>query len=66
MPCYDDRRGDPVEEARMAFNARHNSPLAELLCEAMKIIAEAGAGSKCSTALYNWWEEHKKRDGNRP
>lgn len=71
MPCYDGRdsvsyaRNEARSEARAeAFREfRHNSPVAEMLCEAMQII-EAN-GLPVSVNLANWWVEHKIRDSRR-
>lgn len=65
MPCYD-HRNEPEyvrKEAREEF--RHNSDVAELLCEAMKIIKAGGLAGQCSPALGTWSLEHDLRDRKR-
>ena len=64
MPCYDSRTDSSYvrEEALREF--RHNSPVAELLCEALTLL-HAGRSGDCSPALHQWWVEHQARDANK-
>lgn len=70
MPCHEPLDG-PSYEFQAEF--RHNSDVAALLCEAMKLIENHKEWDnsiksyyrliqKCSPELLVWWEEHKLRD----
>lgn len=63
MPCYDLRDSPEYarEEARNTTN--HDSVMAQLLCEAMKLYT--GQKENPSVKLKQWWEEHKERDARR-
>lgn len=56
MPCYDGREpSNPVLE-------RHNSELASMLCEAMRVIESFKLESQVTPRVNNWWQQHKERD----
>ena len=61
MPCYDIRNSREyiVDEARIEY--RHDSDVAELLCDLMKQIAD-GKITYLSPELLTWWDEHQRRD----
>ncbi len=57
MPCYDGRRDNDTDE--------HNSPLAQMLCQAMRVIEEFKLESQVTQEVNAWWREHKERDENK-
>lgn len=63
MPCY---QPEPTyEEQKDSFykEFKHNSELAEMLCELMARIEKVeGHESHVSPRILEWWEEHKERD----
>lgn len=58
MLCYDGR--DNAGELRM-----HNSELASMLCEAMRVIESFKLESQVTQQVNDWWKEHKARDASR-
>lgn len=65
MPCYDpDSRPDAVR-AEVLKEIRHNSDVAELLCEACRMLADDNRMRLMSPALQVWWKEHQERDALR-
>lgn len=62
MPCYDpDSRPDAVR-ADVLKEARHNSDVAQLLCEACQVLDGEGRMGIVSPELLQWWTEHQNRD----
>lgn len=64
MPCYDSRNETSNVRAEAALEWRHNSPVAELLCEAMQLIGYQKM-EFASPALVKWWQEHQVRDAHK-
>ncbi len=62
MPCYDSRDSSENARAEAMREFRHNSPVAEMLCEVMRRISLKGMLYECSPAVVQWWEEHQRRD----
>lgn len=64
MPCYtgeyDQKSGVSVGTLQSMW--RHNSPVAEMLCEAVKRLRECGQFDTCSYDLRQWADEHDRRD----
>lgn len=73
MPCYDpnntyaqgviDGAIDADRSARAEF--RHNSDVAQLLCEACKLLDDEDCLTYVSPELKQWWAEHQQRDAKR-
>lgn len=61
MPCCDLRYEPSFVRSEAHKEYRHNSPVAELLCEAMQLLTKMQA-DKYSPALTQWWAEHQERD----
>jgi hypothetical protein len=62
MPCY---TPPPTHEETRAYwerELRHNSPVAELLCTACKLLAAHTASLAWPADLLCWWTEHQARD----
>lgn len=63
MPCH---TPEPTEEEERAYHYKdfkHNSELAEMLCELMARIEKVeGFETHVSPKILEWWEEHKERD----
>ena len=64
MPCYDDRNSPSNVYADAKREFTHNSPVAEYLCEALKLLTKHGLQSEVSPGLAQWWIDHQARDGN--
>jgi hypothetical protein len=65
MPCYDSRN-EPENVRREAREEwMHNSPVAEMLCEAMSIIQDNLSVSYMTPRLHAWWTAHRQRDALR-
>lgn len=64
MPCYDPRDSEEgrIDNARKAF--RHNSDIAEMLCDLMKRLDPADV-AQLPLATQQWWVEHQQRDAAR-
>lgn len=64
MPCYDGRYDlkSGISMGSMASLWTHNSPVSELLCEAVKKLRESNLFDSCSYELKNWAHEHDRRD----
>ena len=56
MPCHDSRDEPSNVRAEALREYRHNSPVAELLCEAMKELESQKLLRTCSPALLQWWD----------
>lgn len=70
MPCYDSRSSPDYVRQESFEEFRHNSPVAEMLCEVMtKITASKDYNAlliaNLSPDVLIWWEEHQKRDKNK-
>lgn len=65
MPCYDERSEPRYVRAEAEREWVHNSPVAELLCEAMKVIEVQRVRPMLSLKLEKWWKDHQKRDRNK-
>jgi hypothetical protein len=66
MPCYEPPRNPRAVEADCARRFRHNSPVAEMLCEAMTLLEVlCPVGVRFSPQLLQWWKEHNIRDAIR-
>jgi hypothetical protein len=55
MPCYDPPVNRPESDL-------HNSELAQMLCEVMRVIERNGLEPYVSRAVNDWWREHQERD----
>lgn len=55
MPCTCDGYPEPKPD-------QHNGPLAEALCDVLRMHEERGEMSCFSKATLKWWKEHKARD----
>lgn len=68
MPCYEPRESPAAIRAECAETYRHNSPVAEMLCEVIRYIERVTgphaqiALREFSPELQQWWHEHKARD----
>ncbi len=51
MPCYD---------ARDSWDSDHNNAAAQLLCDLIKRLGDAG--TPWTPELSQWWTDHKDRD----
>lgn len=79
MPCYDpcdsyrqgEADGSVDTEQRLRAEFRHNSDVAQLLCEAMQLLkadydaCDSSSYSDISPELRQWWVEHQQRDAKR-
>lgn len=73
MPCYDGRENerqvdvDYEDRARLRKEWTHNSPVAELLCTALKNLPLNQRRNlfEIDQRLAVWWSEHKRRDAAR-
>lgn len=62
MPCYDpeDRPSRILERAKA--QCRHNSDVAQILCEVMTKVMARGNLPEFSDDAMKWWQEHTERD----
>ena len=65
MPSYDSRNDPSAVRAEALREFRHNSPVAEFLCEAMTRLESHQLAGTCSPELRAWWSAHKNRDANK-
>lgn len=72
MPCYEPRRDNHAEvRAECAREFRHNSDVAQMLCEVMRHLQRVTGRhmpsmlAELSPELQQWWYEHKQRDTSR-
>lgn len=65
MPCHDSRDEPEYVRKEALEEFTHNSPVASMLCEAMRIINNAGLQDLCSENLRKWSREHDERDNRR-
>lgn len=64
MPCYDSRDSADAVRASARAGFRHNSDVAEMLCDLMKRLDPTQiAALPLATQL--WWVEHQKRDADK-
>lgn len=78
MPCYDGQWDGPMSrscgsEIRTAKKRwRHNSPVAEMLCDVIKKVDALPYPTRSSLRLTDlpadaqeWWKEHQRRDARK-
>jgi hypothetical protein len=64
MPCWD-THGTCESTHEKELWARHDSEVAEFLCQAMQAIDSGGAPVPLPPGVMAWWEEHQDRDRRR-
>lgn len=73
MPCYDPQNtysqgkadGAADTERRLRAEFRHNSDVAQMLCEVMRYLEDQyliDNNQHLSPELRAWWREHQERD----
>jgi hypothetical protein len=61
MPCYEPSDAEYARDrARLEF--RHNSEVAQMLCDLMKQLLSGKGEIDVSPQLAQWWNEHEQRD----
>ena len=65
MPCYDPRNEPGYVLAEGKREWVHNSPVAQMLCEAMHLLEKHSPGVPVSDDLAQWWIAHQARDAER-